>query len=240
MMKEFRMRPVRSIAAGVILLQGCSGAADTASDDWIVLFNGHNLDGWHTYNEAAPRAAWIVEDGAIVLDVDEATNDETGGDLISDAEFENFELELEWKISPGGNSGIFFGVRELPELVHGYDTGLEMQVLDNALHNDGKTPITSAGACYGLYAPAADATRPVGEYNQVRIIRRDNHVEYWLNGQRVVSYEIGSDDWATRIAGSKFADWEHFAKYPLGRIGLQDHTDRVWYRNIRIRRLDGG
>ena len=237
MKKEFRMRPVRSIAAGIILLQGCSAAADKAAGDWIDLFNGHDLDGWHTYNETAPRPAWIVEDGAIVLNVDDATSDETGGDLISDAEFENFELQLEWKISPGGNSGIFFGVRELPELVHGYDTGLEMQVLDNQLHADGKTPATSAGACYGLYAPAADATRPVGEYNQVRIIRQHNHVEHWLNGQRVASYEIGSDDWARRIASSKFADWEHFAKYPLGRIGLQDHTDRVWYRNIRIRRL---
>jgi hypothetical protein len=172
-----------------------------------------------------------------MLDVDADTDETTGGDLITADQYENFELELEWKISEGGNSGIFFGVREIPGLEVAYETGIEMQVLDDDRHVDGGTPETSAGACYALYPPAQDVVRPVGEYNQVRLLVNDGHVEHWLNGQKIVEYVIGSEDWHKRIAKSKFADWEHFAKYRKGHIGLQDHSDRVWFRNIRIREL---
>lgn len=234
-----------------LLLLGCGDSTPSADDDseapvsdnavasgdWVLLFNGNNLDGWHSYNEKAPRPAWIVEDGAIVLDVDNASNERLGGDLISDARFENFELELEWKISPGGNSGIFFGVRELEGTYDGYITGLEMQVLDNNEHPDGQNPISSAGASYGLYPPSENVVRPVGEYNQVRLVVDHGKIEHWLNGVMITSYDLDSEDWANRIANSKFKDWEHFAKYRKGHIGLQDHTDKVWYRNIRIREL---
>ena len=115
------------------------------------MFNGENLDGWRSYGEAAPRTAWIVEDGAIKLDVDDSTTGMTGGDLITEQQFENFELELEWKVSAGGNSGIFFGVREIPDHTVAYLTGVEMQVLDNRGHVDGERAETSAGSCYALY-----------------------------------------------------------------------------------------
>jgi hypothetical protein len=241
------MMPIRNVTAFIIclaLLGGCNRETDQEQSlsqpvaaKWTVLFNGESLDGWRSYGEAAPRPAWIVEDSAIVLDVDESTTSMTGGDLITDGQYENFELELEWKISEGGNSGIFFGVREIEGQNVAYETGIEMQVLDNDNHADGKNAETSAGSCYALYAATEDVVRPVGEYNEVRIIARDAHVEHWLNGHKIVEYEIGSADWADRVAASKFSDWQHFARYRKGHIALQDHTDRVWFRNIRIREL---
>jgi len=205
--------------------------------EWVVLFDGTNLDAWRAYNGDAPGEGWIIEDGALVLDVGPDVEERTAGDLITRDQYENFELELEWKISEGGNSGIFFGVREFPDLPEAYETGIEMQVLDDARHPDGQDPKRSAGACYDLYAPEGKELEPVGEWNSVRLVVNDGHVEHWLNGKKIVEYQIGSEDWNRRIASSKFADWEHFAKYRRGHVGVQDHTDRVWYRNIRIREL---
>jgi len=239
-----KIRLAVTAAACLAAIAACSAAdqadpapAAVSGNDWQVLFDGTTLAGWRTYGEARPRPNWIVEDGALVLDVDDATEGMTGGDLITDQQYENFELELEWKISPGGNSGIFFGVREIEGQDVAYETGIEMQILDDDVHPDGARPETSSGACYALYPPAEDVVRPVGEYNQARIVARDGHVEHWLNGVRIVEYTIGSDDWAARVAASKFADWPHFARYRRGHIALQDHTDRVWFRNIRIREL---
>lgn len=222
-----------SICACLLLPAGCVAQ----EPEWIQLFNGENLDGWRSYGEAAPRPTWVVEDGAIMLDVDDTTTEMTGGDLITEQQFENFELELEWRVTAGGNSGIFFGVREIPGHNVAHLTGVEMQVLDNDGHPDGERPETSAGSCYALYPPARDVTRPIGEYNQARIIVQDGHVEHWLNGEMLFEYDMNSDDWDDRVAASKFAEWEHFGQYRRGHIALQDHTDPVWYRNIRIRPL---
>ena len=238
------MRKVTAIIACLALLGGfnseplrAEGSSQKSAGEWTVLFNGKDLTGWRRYGEESPGSAWIVEGDALVLDVDDSTTATTGGDLITDGQYENFELELEWKISAGGNSGIFFGVQEIAGQRVAYLTGIEMQILDDDKHIDGKVPETSAGSCYALYAPAEDVVRPVGEYNKVRLIVRDAKVEHWLNDHKIVAYTIGSDDWSSRVAASKFADWEHFARYRKGHIALQDHTDRVWFRNIRIREL---
>lgn len=234
------------IAVLATLLGGCAregsveeSAPQSAEAEWTVLFNGETLDGWRTYGEAAPRTAWIVEDGAIALalDADDSTMTTTGGDLITNGQYENFELELEWKISVGGNSGIFFGVREIEGHEVAYLTGIEMQVLDDDVHPDGQNPETSAGSGYALYPPTDDVVRPVGEYNKVRLIVNNAQVEHWLNEVKIADYTIDSPDWKERVAASKFADWEHFGIYRKGHIALQDHTDPVWYRNIRIREL---
>ena len=228
----------------VMLLGSCvreinleESISQTAAGEWTVLFNGENLDGWRSYGEESAGSAWIIEGDALVLDADDSTTATTGGDLITDGQYENFELELEWKISEGGNSGIFFAVQEIVGQRVAYETGIEMQILDNDNHIDGKVPETSAGSCYALYASAEDVVRPVGEYNKVLLIVRDSNVEHWLNDHKIVEYTIGSDSWSDRVAASKFADWEHFARYRKGHIALQDHTDRVWFRNIRIREL---
>jgi hypothetical protein len=225
----------------LVLLDGCHHASsqemtpDDASEIWTALFNGEDLTGWRSYGEETAGSAWIVEDGALVLDVDDSTTEMTGGDLITEGQYENFELELEWKISEGGNSGIFFGVQEIAGQNVAYETGIEMQIVGDDKHADGKALETSAGSCYALYPPAEDVVRPVGEYNQVRLIVQGANVEHWLNGHKIVEYTIDSDDWANRVAASKFSTWEHFARYRKGHIALQDHTDRVWFRNIRIR-----
>ncbi len=239
--------PMRKMTAFIIclgLLGGCNpetpqeeSMSQVTAEEWTVLFNGKDLTGWRSYGEESAGSAWIVEGDALVLDVDDSTKAMTGGDLITDGQYENFELELEWKISEGGNSGIFFGVREIAGQRVAYETGIEMQILDDDNHIDGRVPETSAGSCYALYASAEDVVRPVGEYNKVRLIVRDANVEHWLNDHKIVEYTIGSDDWSGRVAASKFADWEHFARYRKGHIALQDHTDRVWFRNIRIREL---
>jgi hypothetical protein len=251
-MKQTAFGEAVFVAMSLAVLAGCNSEApqeavaeeaevtneaSMAEGEWVDLFNGRNLDGWRSYGGGAPNDAWVVEDGVLFLDVDADTDETTGGDLITEDQFENFELELEWKLTEGGNSGIFYGVREIEGQEVAYETGIEMQILDDDRHVDGKAPETSAGACYALYGPAKDAVRPVGEFNKARLVVKDGHAEHWLNGQKIVEYEIGSEDWNRRVAASKFADWEHFAKYRKGHIGLQDHTDPVWFRNIRIRQL---
>src|SRR5690606_2990182 len=251
-MKQIAFGGVVLVAATLAALPGCnseapqeavaeeaevSKAVAAADGEWIELFNGRNLDGWRSYGGGEPNDAWVVEDGVLFLDVDADTEETTGGDLITEDQYENFELELEWKLTEGGNSGIFYGVREIEGHEVAYETGIEMQILDDDRHVDGKVPETSAGACYALYGPTKDVVRPVGEFNKARLVVKDGHAEHWLNGQQIVEYEIGSEDWNRRVAESKFADWEHFAKYRKGHIGLQDHTDPVWFRNIRIRQL---
>jgi cytochrome c len=193
---------------------------------WRLLFDGRSTQGWRGYKQSAMPKGWEAIDGALAC-----TNG--GGDIVTEDEYQDFELALEWKISPGGNSGIMTRVGEEHDAP--WQTGPEMQILDNAHHDDGRNPMTSAGACYALYAPKWDLTRPVGSWNRARILVHGDHTEYWLNGEKVVEYELESADWKTRVAVSKFASMPDFAKRAKGRIALQDHGDRVSFRNIKIR-----
>lgn len=197
---------------------------------WTLLFDGKTTQGWRGFRQQGVPAGWQVVDGAL-------TRVGGGGDLITVDQYDSFELALEWKVAEGGNSGIMFRVSEAAEET--YHTGPEYQVLDNARHADGRNPLTSAGSCYGLYAPIKDATRPAGSWNAARLIVNGNVVEHWLNDVRVVRYELLSADWEKRVAGSKFNEWPKYGRIPRGHIALQDHGDRVSYRNIRIRPLDG-
>jgi len=216
-----------------LVLSACAstGAVNSqAANNWQSLFNGTDLAGWRGYNGTPVPSRWRMENGAIVLG-----RDGEKGDIVSEQEFADFELELEWKISEGGNSGIFYFVQETANAPYTFSTGPEMQVLDDARHSDGKLPSHRAGSLYDLIAASEPAAKPVGEWNAVRIIVRGNRIEHWLNGKRVVATTYGDDVWRTMVAGSKFKKMPEFAKIPRGRIALQDHGDRVWYRNIRIR-----
>jgi hypothetical protein len=162
----------------------------------------------------------------------------TGGnvDLKTREQFGDFDLRFEWKAPPGANSGVMYRVSQ--EAEPAYHTGPEYQVLDNTGNESWVQPNTSAAAAYELYAPTSIATRPAGEWNEGRIVISNHRVAHYLNGQKVVEYELGSDDWQARVAASKFAAWKKFGKNPRGHIVLQDHGDEVFYRNIRIKRLD--
>ncbi|HEY8521851.1 MAG TPA: DUF1080 domain-containing protein [Gammaproteobacteria bacterium] len=195
---------------------------------WRALFDGETLAGWRALDAETPPAGWRAAEGELV-------RESSGGDLLTVEQFDDFELRLEWRIAPGGNSGVLF--RVLPEHGEAWETGPEFQVLDNASHPDGRNPLTSAGANYALHAPLRDATRPPGQWNDVRLVVDGAHVEHWLNGEKVVEYELWSEDWEARVAASKFASLPHYGRARRGHIALQDHGDLVAYRNIMIRPL---
>ncbi len=196
---------------------------------WTLLFDGRSLQGWQGFKSATPGPGWRAADG-VLFRAGEA------GDLLTVEEFGDFELSLEWKIETGGNSGIFFHV--VKDGDEAWWSGPEVQILDNAVHKDGQTPLTSAGANYAVHPPAKDVTRPIGEWNQVRLVVRGPHVEHWLNGVKIVDYEMWSPDWEARVKASKFDKIPLYGKAKRGHIALQDHGDPVWFRNVKVRRLN--
>ncbi|GAA0526322.1 3-keto-disaccharide hydrolase [Chitinophaga japonensis] len=204
---------------------------------WKLLFDGKTTNGWHTYLQDNVSPAWKVVDGALELDPEAKKSGAHGGDLVTDGEYENYELALQWKISEGGNSGIIFGVHEDPKFKQTYLTGPEMQVLDDAKHPDGKITKHNSGDLYDMKKSAKNAVKPVGEWNQVKIRKKDGLLTFWLNGVQTVSVMMGSDEWKQLLANSKFKTWEGFGVYSKGHIALQDHGNKVWYRDIKIREL---
>jgi hypothetical protein len=204
-------------------------SAEEPDAEWHSLFDGQTLAGWRGYDSPDIPPGWRVENGTIHFA-------DGKGDLVTTTEFADFELALEWKLAEGGNSGIFY----LAPL--GFDAiymgAPEMQVLDDARHRDGGDPLTSAGAAYGLYPAPRGVVNPAGEWNHVRIRVLGNDVEHWLNGQRIVAYTLGSAEWRKLVRESKFSEWPMYGMARRGHIGLQDHGDPVWYRNLRIRSLE--
>jgi hypothetical protein len=196
------------------------------AEGWKLLFDGKTTNGWRGFKQHKCPDGWQVKDGALV-------RADRAGDIVTTDEFDSFELAFEWKVAEGANSGVFFRVREDSGAV--YETGPEYQILDNAKHPDGQKKITSAASNYALHAPSKDATLPPGQWNKSKIVVNGNHVEHWLNGDRVVSYELGSDQWNALVKASKFGDMPRYGKEPKGHIALQDHGDHVEYRCIKIR-----
>jgi Domain of Unknown Function (DUF1080) len=195
---------------------------------WRLLFDGRSTAGWRGFRQQAMPAGWQAVDGAL-------TRERGGGDVVTTDEFSNFELTLEWRIGEGGNSGIMYRVSEAVDPT--FLSGPEFQVIDNRRNPDGGTAVTSAAACYGVYAPTLDVTRPAGSWNQVRIVADRTHVEHWLNGVKVVEYELGSADWLARVRASMFGDVSTYGREPRGHIAFQDHGDVVAYRAVKIRPL---
>lgn len=203
-------------------------------EGWRLLFDGKSLAGWHNFKKTGkPVQGWSISDDALV-------RSGAGGDLTTDATFANYELKVDWRVEPGANSGIIYGVSEADPNRYPWETGPEMQVLDNAEHPDGRNPLTSAGSDYALYAPDRDVTRPVGFYNEARIIVRGDHVEHWLNGTKLLEYTWGGDEWQRLVKNSKFGGMPRYGTVRDGHIVLQDHGDRVWFRNVKIRPLAAG
>ena len=206
-----------------------SPSAGERAEGWRVLFDGSSLDAWRGYRKPDLPDGWQAVDGSLVLTAAGA------GDIITREQFRNFELRLDWKVAPGGNSGVFYRATEEGNYI--WQSASEMQVLDDERHADGKSQLTSAGSNFALYPVPRGASRPAGEWNSVRLLVNGSHVEHWLNGAKVVEYELGSPEWEARVRASKFASMPLYGRAAQGHIGLQDHGDRVEFRNIRIRVL---
>ena len=201
---------------------------DEKKDGWVLLFDGKSFDGWRNYKEEGVRDGWSIVDG-------EMKHTKGGKDLMTVKQYEDFEFKLEWKVSEAGNSGIFVGVREINDKIS--RSGIEMQIIDNEKHPDAQNEKNVSGACYGLYKPPAEAAKKAGEWNQVHIIKKGSKYQFFQNGVKTADFDLESNEFINLIAEAKFKDWPHFARYRKGHIGLQDHKDVVFFRNIKLKEL---
>jgi len=203
--------------------------ATERSDGWRLLFDGKTLDGWRVYRGQSPPGGWFVKDGAL-------TKAQETDDIITRDQFGDFELALDWKIAQGGNAGLFYrGTEEYDKV---YWSAPEYQLLDDRNAPDGQDRLTSAGAAYGLYPATAGFAKPAGEWNSTRLVVRGPHVEHWLNGTKLLEYELWSPDWEAKVKATKFSVWPNYGRAKRGHIAVQgDHDGELALRNIRIRLL---
>ena len=203
--------------------------AEQRAAGWRSLFDGTSTSAWRGYKSPTFPAGWTIVDGVL-------TKSGSVGDLISKEQFGNFELALDWNLSPGGNAGIFY--RGTEEYDHIYWSAPEYQLLDDANHPDGKSRLTSAGAAYALYPSPAGIVKPAGQWNSTLIVVNGNRVQHWLNGQRLLEYELASPDWEAKVKASKFVAYPNYGRAARGYIGIQgDHDGVLSLRNVRIREL---
>ncbi len=211
------------------------------AEGWELLFDGKSMSSWRNFKKETVGSGWIIDDEAIHLNSqlqpDGGWKAKDGGDIITQKEYENFEFNMEWKIGACGNSGIMFNVVESDDFDHVWQTGPEMQILDNTCHPDTKYPTHRAGDLYDMIECKYVTVKPAGEWNKIKLISKNGKVEHWQNGHKVVEYEMHTENWATMIANSKFKDMKSFGLAKKGHISLQDHSDRIWFRNIKIKEL---
>jgi hypothetical protein len=221
------MRARLNLALLLAILLASTAAAQSGA--WRPLFDGKSTAGWRGYKSQKVPAGWRVENGTLA-------KSKPVDDIVSKDQFGDFELEIEWKIGEGGNSGIFY--RGTEEYEHIYWTAPEYQLLDDIKGADNKSRLTSAGAAYGLYPSPAGHLKPVGEWNVTRIVAKGAHVEHWLNGFKLLEYELWSPDWEAKVRASKFGEWPRYGRNKKGHLALQgDHDGALAFRSIRIREL---
>lgn len=247
------MKVVLWMATALLTLSNCETApkkqdkmttdkiAETPAE-WIPLFDGKTMSGWHQYNGQAVGEEWSVVDGVMTFDpkADRKWGD-GGKNIVTDQDFTSFELSIEWNVSEGGNSGIFWGVQESETYGEPYVTGPEIQILDNERHPDAQAnpKFHQAGALYDLVQPTADVCNPAGEWNHVllSVNHNTNKGSVVFNGTEIVTFPLSGPQWDSLVNNSKFKDWEGFGAFKTGKIGLQDHDDKVSFRNIKIREI---
>jgi hypothetical protein len=218
----------RMVMGGLVGGAGIGGGAMTQKD-WRPLFDGRSTAGWRGFKSETVPPGWRVVDGAL-------SKDGPVPDIVSKEQFGDFEFELDWKIGEAGNSGIFYrGTEEYDRI---YWSAPEYQLLDDVHGEDNKTRLTCAGSAYGLYPSPAGHLKPVGGWNRTRIVARGPHVEHWLNGTKLLEYELRSADWEAKVAASKFGKWPNYGRAARGHVAMQgDHAGTLAFRDIRIREL---
>ncbi|MGB0838398.1 MAG: 3-keto-disaccharide hydrolase [Flavobacteriaceae bacterium] len=231
------MKLFKSLLFGIsVLLSLSSYAQDSGS--WEILFDGTNLDSWKGYLTEKPTEEWTIKGNTLVF-TPEKDRTHGGSNIITKNTYKNFVLSLEWKISKNGNSGVFWAVVEDPKYPEAYQTGPEIQILDNQGHSDGKILTHQAGSLYDMIQATPGVVKGPGQWNhcELHMDYHSNKAKVVLNGQTVVEFEPSGPQWDEMLAKSKFASWPGFAKSKSGHIGLQDHGDRVSFRNIKIKAL---
>ncbi|MBB1293525.1 MAG: hypothetical protein ACJAVX_000637 [Pseudoalteromonas rhizosphaerae] len=198
------------------------------SAGWQLLFDGKDMSHWRNFKSETLSPKWTIDNGAMLLT-------KGGGDILTKKVYRNFDLQIDWKISTKGNSGIFVLADETGSMI--YSHAPEIQIIDNEEHPDNKIDSHLAGSLYDLFAAPTTAHKPANNWNSVRIRMQDKHLQVWQNGISTLSIVIGSTTWNTLVANSKFATWSNFAAAEQGHIGLQDHGDKVWFKNIKIKEL---
>lgn len=206
-------------------------------EGWKLLFDGKTTDGWRSYNgDSFPDGGWVIEDGTLTF----KPGQEGGGDIITTEKYENFILKMDWKVTKGANSGIFYKAMEQPNQAI-YWSALEYQILDNENHPDasqGENGNRKSGSLYDLIPAKPQNAKPYGEWNSAKIVVDGSHVEHWQNGEKVLEFELWTPEWYEMIRNSKFREHPEFGDARDGYIGLQDHGDEVSFRNIKIKSLD--
>ena len=206
------------------------------SKEQVSLFDGKSLDGWHGFNKTGKIKNWDIEDSAMVCLG--AAKDAHGGDIVSDKEYENFELSWEWKMSKGGNSGVMYHVVEDTSYQAPYETGPEYQMIDDIGFPDKLEEWQKSGADYAMYLPnEKKKLKPIGEWNTSKIIFDKGHVEHWLNGEKILEFTAWNDEWNKKKEEGKWKDYPGYGTAKKGRIALQDHGNKVFFKNIMIREL---
>lgn len=224
----------------LMLITSCS----KANDNWIILFDGTSMDGWRAYNGEKLPSQWVIKDMTLTFDTEKRleADSQGGNDIIyAKEEFDNFELYLEWKIPEGGNSGVFYHVKE--GYSSPYEVAPEYQLLDDLkweeINNASLAEWQKTGADYAMHTPeeGTKIVKAAMEWNSSRIIFTPDKVEHWLNGKKILSFKAWSEDWEKRKANSKWKDFPDYGKFKKGFIGLQDHDSPLWFRNIKIKKL---
>jgi hypothetical protein len=239
------MKKIILLLLGLVFISNSTSPIENKKEeDWESLFDGKTLDGWHRFNRKGVPSIWKVNDGRLTFDPVDSPKGDYIHDIVTDKSYENFELSIEWNISEGGNSGIFWAVQEGESYNKPYSTGPEIQVLDNERHPDAMAnpKFHQAGALYDLVQPTKDVCKPAGEWNHVllTIDHNKNQGSVRLNGVKIIEFPLSGPKWDTLVSKSKFnddCDFKNFGKFTSGKIGLQDHGDKVSFRDIKIRKL---